>query len=642
MSSSSENETVSRQSLDGEASEQGHLGRETLESAVVRFAGDSGDGIQVTGGRFAENTALSGYDLATFPDFPAEIRAPVGTTYGVSAYQINFGGRTIMTSGDVPDTLVAFNPAALKVELGKLKKGGLVVVDSGTFTERNLRKAGYESNPLENGALDGYYKILVDVSQLTLEAVKPFELSQKDALRCKNMWALGLVYWLYDRDRGPTVNWLNHKFAAKPIVAAANIAALNAGHAFAETAELPAGVHGFAITPAEIAPGLYRAITGSEAIAYGLAVGAHLAGLKLVLGSYPITPASPILHVLSTMRKYGVVTLQAEDEIAAVCAAIGASYAGAMGVTSSSGPGIALKGEALGLAIAAELPLVVINTQRAGPSTGMPTKTEQSDLYQAVFGRNGDAPLVVMAARSPGDCFETAIEATRIATKFMTPVILLSDGYIANAAQPWRVPEVGRIAPFPVTMRTEPEGFQPYLRDAETLSRPWAAPGTPGLEHRIGGIEKDYDSGNISYEPDNHQRMTDVRVGKIARVADDIPLQSVDQGADGGTLVVVGWGSTYGPISRAVSNQRAKGVDVSHIHLRYLWPLPRNLEDLLRRYEQVLVPEMNTGQLSTILRAQYLLPVQGLNKVAGQPFKISEIEASIRARIDEMQERSVA
>lgn len=508
--------------------------RDVLESAVVRFAGDSGDGIQVTGGRFAENTALSGYDLATFPDFPAEIRAPTGSTYGVSAYQVNFGGRAIMTSGDVPDTLVAFNPAALKVELGKLKKGGLVVVDVGTFNTRNLRKAGYDSNPLEDGTLDGYYKILVDISKMTLEALKPFGLSQKDVLRSKNMWALGLIFWLYARRRGPTVDWLKEKFAENPAVADANIAALNAGHAFGETAELPRDIHGYAIEPAKIEPGLYRAITGSEATAYGLAVGAHLAGLKLVLGSYPITPASPVLHILSRMREYNIVTLQAEDEIAAICVAIGASYAGALGVTSSSGPGIALKSEAIGLAISAELPVVIINTQRAGPSTGMPTKTEQSDLYQAVFGRNGDSPLAVLAARSPTDCFETAIEATRIAVKYMTPVILLSDGYITNAAQPWRIPEVSGLQPFPVRKRTDPEGFQPYLRDPQSLSRPWAVPGTPGLAHRIGGLEKDYDSGHISYDPDNHQRMTDVRVNKINGIANDIPRQSVEQGNDRG------------------------------------------------------------------------------------------------------------
>jgi 2-oxoglutarate ferredoxin oxidoreductase subunit alpha len=615
--------------------------REPLESAVVRFAGDSGDGIQVTGGRFAETTALAGNDLATFPDFPAEIRAPAGTTYGVSAFQINFGARAVMTPGDAPDTLVALNPAAFKVELGNLKRGGLVIVDTGTFNERNLRKAGYDHNPLTEDSLDGYCKILVNISQMTLDAVKEFGLSQKEALRCKNMWALGLVYWLYARKRGPTVDWLRQKFSKQPDIAAANIAALNAGHAFGETAELPRDVGGYVIEPAHIAPGVYRTITGGEAMAYGLAVGAHLAGLKLVLGSYPITPASPILHVLSTLHQFGVVTLQAEDEISAICAAIGASYAGAIGATSSSGPGMALKSEALGLAICAELPLVVINTQRAGPSTGMPTKTEQSDLFQAVFGRNADSPLVVLAARSPADCFDVAIEAVRIAVTYMTPVIALSDGYIANAAQPWRIPEIEALPPINVHFRTDPEGFQPYLRDPKSLARVWAIPGTPGLEHRIGGIEKDYDTGHISYDPANHQRMTDARMGKIAGIAKELPPQKVEQGADSGPLVIVSWGSTYGAITRAVSNCRQLEFDVAHIHLRHLSPLPANLGDLLRGYRHILVPEMNCGQLVTILRAAYLLPAEGLSKVAGQPFRIAEIEAAIQARLGRAKERSV-
>ena len=610
-----------------------HLPRQILESAVVRFAGDSGDGIQVTGGRFADVTALAGNDLATFPDFPAEIRAPAGSTYGVSAFQINFGARRILTSGDVADTLVALNPAALKGELGDLKPGGLVIIDTGTVTERNLRKAGYENNPLHDGTLDAFRTLEIDIAQMTLDAVRSFGLSQKDALRCKNMWALGLVYWLYDRNRQPTVDWLHQKFGSRPEVAGANIAALNAGHAFGETAEMLEDVSGYVVSAAEIAPGLYRSITGGEAMAYGLVVGASLAGLKLVFGSYPITPASPLLHTLSTLRRYGVVTLQAEDEIAAVCAAIGASYGGVLGVTSSSGPGVALKTEAIGLAIASELPLVVVNTQRAGPSTGLPTKTEQSDLYQAVFGRNADSPLVVLAASSPGDCFDVAIEAARIATKYMTPVMVLSDGYIANAAQPWKIPDVGTLEPFPVHHRIDPEGFQPYLRDEATLSRPWAIPGTPGLEHRIGGIEKDYDSGNISYSPQNHQRMTETRAAKIAGIARDIPPQSVACGNEGGPLAVVGWGSTYGPISRAVAILREEGVDVAHIHMRYLWPLPANLGDLLARYDRILVPEMNCGQLLTILRSRYLVAAEGLSKVSGQPFKIKEVEAAIRARL---------
>ena len=604
--------------------------REELEAVVVRFAGDSGDGIQLAGGQFSVTTALAGNDLATFPDFPAEIRAPTGTTYGVSAFQIHFGARAIKTSGDSPDVLVAMNPAALKVELGSLKKGGVVIVDTGAFNVRNVRKAGYESNPLEDGTLEPYRRIDIDISHMTLEAVKGLGLSQKEALRCKNIWTLGLAYWMYGRDRRTTTEWLERKFAKRPELAAANIAALNAGHAFGETAEMPDDVTGYVIEPAEIAPGLYRTVTGSEALAWGLVVGAHLADLKLVLGSYPITPASPLLHILSTLQSYGVETLQAEDEIAAVCSAIGASYAGAIGVTSSSGPGVALKSEAIGLAVAVEIPLIVVNTQRAGPSTGMPTKTEQSDLYQAVFGRNADTPVVVIAARSPSDGFNTAVEAVRIATRYMTPVILLSDGYIANAAQPWIIPDVEKLGRFPVRFRTDPEGFQPYLRDPETLARPWAIPGTPGLEHRIGGLEKDYDSGHISYDPDNHRRMTEARAAKIARIADDIPLQSIEEGHERGELAVVGWGSTYGPISRAVNNMRIDGYDVAHIHIRHIWPLPPNLGELLAGFGRVLVPEMNTGQLVTLLRSEYLLPAEKLNKVSGQPFKIEEIETAIR------------
>jgi len=608
--------------------------RKKLESVVVRFAGDSGDGMQLTGGQFSDATALAGNDLATFPDFPAEIRAPAGSTYGVSAFQINFGSREIKTSGDAPDVLVAMNPAALKVELPNLRPGGVVIVDTGAFNERNLRKAGFDSNPLTDGFVSAYRMVEIDISQMTLDAVKPMGLTQKDALRCKNMWTLGLVSWMYDRDRQPTIDSLNAKFAKKPEIAAANIAALNAGHAFGETAELSGDIAGYTVEPADIEPGLYRSITGSEAMSWGLLVGARLAERKLVFGSYPITPASPILHTLAALPGYGVVTLQAEDEIAAVCAAIGASYAGAVGVTSSSGPGIALKGEAIGLAVSAELPLVIINTQRAGPSTGMPTKTEQSDLYQAVYGRNGDTPVAVLAARSPADCFEVAIEAVRLATKYMTPVLVLSDGYIANAAQPWNIPEVKSLTPFPRESDTSAEGFHPYVRDPETLARVWVSPGTPGLEHRIGGLEKDADTGHISYDPDNHQRMTDLRVAKITGIADDIPAQTVEDGNETGPLAVVGWGSTYGPISRAVNMMRENGADVAHIHLRHLWPLPANLGDLLRGYDRVLVAEMNTGQLLTVLRSEFLIPAEGLNKVSGQPFWIEEIQEAIESRLE--------
>ena len=606
--------------------------REELESAVIRFAGDSGDGMQLTGGRFTETTALAGNDLTTFPDFPAEIRAPIGTTYGVSAFQINFGSRNVMTSGDLPDVLVCMNPAALKVNLSELREGGLVIVDSGTFTDKNLQKAGYAANPLDDGSLDRYRVMAIDISKLTLEAVKECDVSKKEGLRAKNLWTLGLIYWMYDRDVVATVKWLGTKFKKLPNIAAANIACLKAGHAFGETAELPDGALVYEIRPATFKPGLYRTVTGTEALAWGLVAGSQLAGLKLVFSSYPITPASSVLHVLSRLKAYDVVTFQAEDEIAAAGAAIGASYAGALGVTSSSGPGVALKTEALGLAITAELPLILINSQRAGPSTGMPTKTEQSDLYLAVYGRNADAPLVVLAARSSAEAFDVAIEAVRLATRYMTPVVVLSDTFIANAAEPWRLPDVGTLEPFPVTFHTDAESFQPYRRDEETLARRWVKPGTPGLEHRIGGLEKDYTTGNVSYDPENHQRMTNVRHEKIANIADDIPEQEVDQGPDHGAIAVVGWGSTYGPISRAVERSRDEyGIDVAHIHLRYLNPLPRNLGDLLASYETVLVPEMNMGQLTTVLRSRYLVPAVSVPKVTGKPFKIVEIMDAIRA-----------
>jgi len=608
--------------------------RKQLESAVVRFAGDSGDGMQLTGSRFTLATALAGNNLATFPDFPAEIRAPAGTTYGVSAFQINFGVHKIKTAGDTVDVLIAMNPAALKVNLGDVHANGLLLVDSGAFGEKNLRKAGYDRDPLEDGSLKGFRVIKIDMSQLTLDALKDSGLSKKDSLRCKNMWALGLIYWIFDRDRQSTVDWLNSKFAKTPEIAAGTLAALNAGHAFGETAEISSDIGAFTVPPAAIGAGVYHNVTGTEAIAWGLAAGAMLAELKMVFCSYPITPASGILHVLARLKEYGVVTFQAEDEIAAVCAAIGASYAGSLGVTSSSGPGIALKAEGIGLAAATELPLVVINSQRAGPSTGMPTKTEQSDLYQAVFGRNADCPLVVLAASSPADCFETAIEAVRLATKYMTPVMLLSDGYIANASEPWALPDTDAFARFPVQFRKDPEGYHPFLRDPETLARPWAVPGTPGLEHRLGGLERDYDTGNVSYDPANHQRMTDARADKIAGVAREIPAQPVELGNDHGPIAVVGWGSTYGPINLAVEHLRDQGIDAAHIHLRHIWPLPANLGDLLRRYERVLVPELNKGQLITLLRSEYLIPAKGLNKVTGKPFAIAEVEDAVRAWLE--------
>lgn len=610
--------------------------REVRDAVVIRFAGDSGDGMQVTGSQFTVETALAGNDLSTFPDFPAEIRAPTGTTFGVSAFQIHFGSTDVTTAGDEVDVLVAMNPAALKVNLRDLRLGGMIIADVSAFTERNFMKAGITSNPLEDGSLAPYQVLKLDIARLTLEAVKPFDLSNKEALRCRNMWALGLMLWMYGRDRTATIQWMRKKFGKNPAIAGANEAALNAGHAFGETAEMPNHIVGYTVAKASVEPGVYRTVNGTEALAWGLVAGVRKAGLaKLFLGAYPITPASALLHTLANLKQYGVITFQAEDEIAAVCAAIGASYAGALGVTSSSGPGIALKTEALGLAVATELPLVVVNNQRAGPSTGMPTKTEQSDLFQAVYGRNADTPLAVIATATPGDCFETAVEAVRIATRYMTPVMLLTDGYLANAAEPWALPDLDEIAPFPVSFRTDPEGFHPFLRDPATLARPWAVPGTPGLMHRIGGIERNYDTGHISYDPDNHDRMTRTRAGKIAGIARDIPLQQAALGDQRGRLAVVGWGSTYGAIHQAVRRVRESGAAVSHIHIRYLWPFPENLGDLLRGFDQVMVVEMNYGQLVHLIRDQYLIPAEPLTKVTGKPFKVSEIERAIRTRLEE-------
>jgi 2-oxoglutarate ferredoxin oxidoreductase subunit alpha len=604
--------------------------REQVEDVVVRFAGDSGDGVQITGGQFTLTTALAGNDLSTFPDFPAEIRAPQGTTFGVSAFQIHFGSREIRTAGDAPDVLVALNPAALKVNLADLSKGGLIIVDSGSFTERNLKKAGYDDNPIEGDSVDGFRLITADITKNTLEAVQEFGLSQKEAVRCKNMYALGLVYWLYSRERAPTTSWLKEKFGKRPEIANANIAAVNAGHAFGETIEASGETSSYEVLPAAIEPGLYRTITGIEAISYGLVAGAQKAELRMTFAGYPITPASAILHTLSKLKQFDIITFQAEDEIAAVGAALGASYAGTLGVTASSGPGIALKTETIGLAISVELPLIVINVQRAGPSTGLPTKTEQSDLYQAVLGRNADSSLVVISASTPADNFEVAIEAVRLATKYMTPVMILTDGYLANASEPWIIPDADKIPKFPVNFLSDETEFSPVKRDPVTLARNWPIPGTPNLEHRIGGIEKSYDTGNISYDAANHQKMTDVRKNKIDNIANDIPEQRVARGDDTGEIAVVGWGSTFGPITRAVQKIRADGHKVSHIHIRHIWPLPINLGSLLNNFKKIIVAEMNTGQLITILRSEYLVDAQGLNKISGQPFKVFEVEEAIR------------
>jgi len=598
-------------------------------SHVVRFAGDSGDGIQLQGQQFTVASALSGHDLATLPDFPAEIRAPAGTRYGVSAFQIQFGGDRITTPGDEPDVLIAFNPAALVVNLGGLAPHSLVVVDESAFTEQRLKRADLTSNPLDDGSLAHHAVVRIDITHLTTEAVKPFGLGTKDAHRCKNFWALGLVLWMFDQPRETTSSWINNKFANDPQIRDANLAALDAGHAYGETAELSHVLTQEKIPGAPLEAVEYRTITGAESLALGLVAAGELANTELMFCSYPITPASSLLHQLVGLEDAGVATFQAEDEIAAVCSAIGASYAGKLGVTSSSGPGIALKTEAIGLAVATELPLLVVNSQRAGPSTGMPTKTEQSDLYQAVYGRNGDTPVPVVAARSPADCFETAIEAVRIALRHMTPVILLTDGYIANASELWPLPDIDQYTP----IATHKPGAgtrhtRVFQRDPKTHARLWAAPGDKRFIHRVGGIEKDFDSGNISYDPINHQAMTDLRAQKLASVADFIPPQTIEQGSAGG-LAVVAWGSTYGTVYQAVKESLAAGLNVAHIHLRHIHPFASNLGNLLHQFDTVLVPELNNGQLATLLRDRLGLPVQQLNKVTGQPLTVAETKQAI-------------
>lgn len=611
-------------------------------SVVVRFAGDSGDGVQLLGSQFAESTALAGSDFSTFPDFPAEIRAPVGTTFGVSAFQINLGARRISTAGDQPDVLVALNPAALKVNLPLLQKGALIVLNADAFNDRNFAKAHIAADPRKTGELDDYQVIEIAISTQTLEAVKPHGLSKSDAEQCKNFWALGAVLWMFGRDRQPIIDWAHKKFAKKPPeILTGNLAALDAGHAYAETAELSAEIPQFAVGEAPMEKGEYRSITGAEALSLGLAAAGELADRQIVFCGYPITPASSILHHLSRMGDLGVATFQAEDEIAAACAAIGASYGGSIGVTSSSGPGIALKTEAIGLAIATELPMVIVNSQRGGPSTGLPTKTEQSDLYQAVYGRNADAPMPVIASYSPGDCFDAAIEATRTAMRHMTPVFLLTDGYIANAAGPWALPDMDDYEPIKANPAPKaPQSDDPddlkkaiWKRDEKSLGRPWVAPGMEGLTHRIGGIEKDIETGDISYDAANHQAMSELRARKVASVADFIPDQTIEQGPEKGSLVVVGWGSTHGAIWRAVTVANEEGLNVAQVHLRWLNPLPKNLKALLSNYDRILLPEMNMGQCATLLRDKLELDVVKLNKVSGQPFKIAEITDAIRENL---------
>ena len=600
--------------------------REIIENAVIRFCGDSGDGMQITGSQFTNTVALYGNDLATFPDFPAEIRAPAGTLPGVSGFQVHFSSSDVYTPGDSVDVLIAMNPAALKMNLADLKTNGILIVNVDDFQPNDLRKAQIVTNPLEDHSLDGYRLFAVELTKMTRAALKDLGLDAKSMDRCKNFFALGMCYWLYNRSMEPTHGWLEEKFKSKQQLVQANKLAMKAGYSYCEATE--AFQISYEIPPAKLAPGVYRNISGNAALALGFVAASQKAGIPLFLGSYPITPASDILHELSMYKDFGVITFQAEDEIAAITSAIGAAYAGALGITSTSGPGMALKTEALGLAVAVELPLVICDIQRGGPSTGLPTKTEQADLLQALFGRNSEAPIPVVAPSSPGDCFWIALEASRIAIKHMVPVIILSDGYLANGAEPWKVPTVDELPEIPVHFETNPEGFLPYRRDPVTLSRPWAIPGTPGLEHRIGGIEKQDVTGNINYEPLNHEHMVRLRAAKVESVANDIP-PVVPEGDQSGDLLIIAWGSTHGPITAALNAQREKGRSIGHVHLRHLNPLPRNLGEVIKRFKKVLVPEMNMGQLLMILRAKYLVDAQGYNKIQGKPFKTSEIENKI-------------
>jgi len=601
---------------------------EELEEVTIRFAGDSGDGMQLTGTQFTRSSLIFGNDVCTFPDYPSEIRAPVGTLAGVSGFQVNFSSHDIHTPGDQPDVLIAFNPAALKTSIDDVRAGGVVIVNEDSFGKGNLRKAGYEANPLEDDSLDKYKLIKVPISTLTREALKDSGLPPKQVDRCKNFFALGLIYWLYGRSMDPTLVWIDEKFGRNPAVALANKAVLKAGYFFGETCEFITS--SYRVSKATLPPGKYRRISGNEATSLGLVAAAHLVGKDLFYGSYPITPASDILHTLSQHKNYRIKTFQAEDEIAAMAAVIGASFAGDLAATGTSGPGVALKSEAIGLAVITELPLVIINVQRGGPSTGMPTKTEQADLFQALFGRHGECPLCILAASSPADCFDAVIEAARIAIRYMTPVMLLTDGYVANGEEPWLIPDVASLPKIevhhPVTSNTA-QGFLPYTRN-EDLARPWALPGTPGLRHRIGGLEKEDLTGIVSHDAENHQRMVELRALKIEKIAESLPDQVVSGSAEG-DLLVLGWGGTAGAITSAAQRVRNRGLSVAHACVRYLNPFPRNLGEILGHYRNVLIPELNTGQLRFILRGQYGIDAIGLNKVKGKPFLISEIESKI-------------
>ena len=605
---------------------------EQLESVVIRFAGDSGDGMQLTGGRMTSETAVLGNDLATFPDFPAEIRAPAGSLPGVSGFQLHFADHDILTPGDAPNVLVAMNPAALKANVKDLPPSGTLVLDADAFTERNLQKAGYPANPLEDGSLDKYEVHAVPLTSMTIEALKEIEgITKREAERAKNMFALGLMSWLYGRPTEGTIAFLESKFAKRPEIAAANVKAFNTGYAFGETTE--SFTVQYEVKPAALKPGVYRNVTGNQALAYGLIAASVKSALPLFLGAYPITPASGILEELARQKSFGVRTFQAEDEIAAAGAALGASFGGALGVCTSSGPGVVLKQETIGLGVTLELPLVIADIQRAGPSTGMPTKPEQADLLNVMFGRNSESPVPVIAAATPSDCFDAAVEAARIAIKYRTPVFLLSDAYLANGSEPWLLPNVDEIATIDPQF-AEPNGdYQPYLRDEETLARPWAIPGTPGLEHRIGGLEKQDVTGNVSYDPENHDRMVRLRAQKVAGIAQDIPELEVDD-PDGAETLVLSWGGTYGSVAAGVRRVRARRKKVAHAHLRYLNPFPRNTGEVVRRYEKILVPEINLGQLVKLIRAEFLVDATGFNLVRGIPFRASEVEDAIDAMVD--------
>ncbi len=600
---------------------------------VIRFAGDSGDGMQVTGTQFTSESALAGNDIATLPDFPAEIRAPAGTIAGVSGFQLNFSSHEIFTPGDEPDVLVAMNPAALKANVADLVSNGILIIDKESFSEANLKRAGYESNPLTDGSLSKFQVFQVEVGKLTTLALRESGLNNRAVSRCRNFFVLGLVSWLYQRPTERTLEWIRNRFKKVPDVLEANLRAFRAGYNFGETTEMFASA--YKVPPAKIAPGFYRSITGNGATALGFVAAAVKSGRPLFLGSYPITPASDILHELAAYKSFPVYTFQAEDEIAGVCAAIGAAFGGAIGITTTSGPGMNLKAEAVGLAVKVELPIVINDVQRAGPATGMPTKPEQADLLMAMFGRHGESPLPIIAAATPADCFNCAYEAVRIAVKYMTPVVLLSDGHLANGAEPWLVPDETQLAPINVQFRTDPQGFEPYLRDEDTLARPWAIPGTPGLEHRVGGLAAEHLTGNVSYSPSNNELMVRLRARKIAGIAREMPPTEVFGDAEGGKLVVLAWGSTFGTVREAVTHLRANGKNVSHVHLRYLNPLPPDLGEILRRFERVMVAELNLGQLLKLIRAEYLINAVGCNKVQGRPFKVSEITSRAMRVLEE-------